>query len=288
MQRVLHADGFGKGERMTTTYTEEEVLVSVENVSKEYHGKLVLKNVNAVIRDIKTPGIVRGQVVGFIGPSGIGKTTLFRIIAGLEQPTSGRVVLDGSDRPVRAGEVGVVAQSYPLFAHRTVYSNLMLAARKQSPEKEAKEKVVTYLNDFDLADRTHAYPAELSGGQRQRTAILQQVLVGSQTLLMDEPFSGLDPIAKKKTQALIQRVADLDDKNSVIIVSHDMAAVSAVSDHVWMLGRDHDASGKTIPGAYITQTWNLLDRDLAWHPDICDQPQFLTFIRELEERFITA
>lgn len=270
---------------MTTTYTEEEVLVSVENVSKEYHGKLVLKNVNAVIRDIKTPGIVRGQVVGFIGPSGIGKTTLFRIIAGLEQPTSGRVVLDAANRPVRAGEVGVVAQSYPLFAHRTVYSNLMLAARKRLPEKEAREKVVSYLNDFDLADRTHAYPAELSGGQRQRCAILQQVLCSETFLLMDEPFSGLDPIAKAKAQALITRVANLNDKNTIIIVSHDIASTTMVADHLWLMGRQRDTDGKIIPGASIVDTYNLIDRDLAWHPEIDKQPEFTMFMHEVSDRF---
>jgi ABC-type nitrate/sulfonate/bicarbonate transport system ATPase subunit len=270
---------------MTTTYTEEEVLVSIENVSKEYHGKLVLKNVNAVIKDIKVTGEVKGQVVGFIGPSGIGKTTLFRIIAGLEQPTSGRVVLDDTNRPVRAGEVGVVAQNYPLFAHRTVFSNLMVAARKRLPEKEAREKVVGYLSDFDLADRTHAYPAELSGGQRQRCAILQQVLCSETFLLMDEPFSGLDPIAKAKAQALITRVANLNDKNTIIIVSHDIASTTMVSDHLWCLGRERDAAGKIVPGASIVQTYNLIDRDLAWHPEIDKQPEFTMFMHEVSDRF---
>lgn len=268
-----------------TGYTEEEILVSVENVSKEYQGKLVLKNVNAIIRDIRVTDQVKGQVVGFIGPSGIGKTTLFRIIAGLEQPTSGRVVLDGSNRPVRAGEVGVVAQNYPLFAHRTVMSNLMVAARKRLPEKEAKDKVVTYLNDFDLADRVHAYPAELSGGQRQRVAILQQVLCAVNFLLMDEPFSGLDPIAKAKAQALITRIANLDDKNTIIIVSHDIASTTMVSDHLWCLGRERDADGKIIPGASIVQTYNLIDRDLAWRPDIAKEPEFAMFMHEVGERF---
>lgn len=241
------------------TYTEEQVLLHLEDVTKEYDGHLVLKKVNATIRDLKVPGQVKGQVVGFIGPSGIGKTTACRIMAGFEQPTSGRVVLDSLDRPVRAGEVGVVAQNYPLFHHRTVMSNLMLAARKSYPEKDAHDRVVAYLADFGLSEIAHKYPAKISGGQRQRCAIIQQILARQHVILLDEPFSGLDPIAKKKTAALIDQVANLDDLNTIVIVSHDIAAVVSCCDHVWALGRDRDATGAVVPGAYIVENYNLLD-----------------------------
>lgn len=269
-----------------TTYTENEILLQVDDVTKSYGAKLVLKNVKAVIKDIHVAtGEVRGQVVGFIGPSGIGKSTLVRIMAGLDQPTSGRVVLDGLDRPVRAGEVGLVAQAYPLFPHRTVMGNLMRAARKSMKYEAAKAAVVQYLADFDLHDVAHRYPWQLSGGQRQRCAILQQILVGHAVIMMDEPFSGLDPIAKRKTQALIQKIANLDERNSIVIVSHDISAVSAVSDHLWLLGREHDPAGKLIPGAYIVETYNLIDRGLAWVPDIEQHPEFTAFVWEVNGRF---
>src|ERR1700739_972253 len=139
---------------MAAPCTYGKTLRNVKGVSLEYDGRPVLKHVSAEIKDIICSDHVQGQVVGFLGPSGIGKTQLFRIIAGLNKPTSGRVVINGQDRPVQAGEVGVVAQDYPLFEHRTVMSNLVLAAnQKEKDDKTARDKVVQYLNDFELSDK---------------------------------------------------------------------------------------------------------------------------------------
>src|SRR5947209_2879817 len=115
--------------------TYGKTLLKIENVSLEYDGRPFLKKVSAEIKDIIRADCTQGQVVGFLGPSGIGKTQLFRIIAGLNSSTSGRVSVNGEDRPVKAGEVGVVAQDYPLFEHRTVMSNLLLAARASCRER---------------------------------------------------------------------------------------------------------------------------------------------------------
>ncbi len=129
------------------------------------------------MKKIQRDGYVNGQIVGFIGPSGIGKTQLFRIIAGLNKPTAGQVIIHTDTHPVIAGEVGVVAQNYPLFAHRTVLSNLALAAtRKEKDAKVAHDKIMDFLNEFGLADKAPLYPSQLSGGQRQRIAIIQQIL----------------------------------------------------------------------------------------------------------------
>lgn len=104
-------------------------------------------------------------------------------------------------------------------------------------------------------------------------------------LIMDEPFSGLDPIAKRKTQQLIQRIANLDDRNTIVIVSHDISAVSAVADHLWLLGRDHEADGKIVPGAYIVSTYNLIDIGLAWQDGIEKRPEFTELVWEVNARF---
>src|SRR5271165_5125127 len=271
-----------------TSYTLGKTLLKIENVGLEYGGVPVLKNVNAEVRDIIVPGRVQGQVVGFLGPSGCGKTSLFRIIAGLNQPTSGRVSVNGLDRPVKAGEVGVVAQSYPLFEHRSVLGNLMLGARKKEQnETAAREKAMEMLKLFGLEDKFNLYPSQLSGGQRQRCAIIQQILCSEHFLLMDEPFSGLDLLMLEKTCELIQKVANMDELNTIIVVTHDITAAAAVADHLWLMGRDHDAKGNPLPGSHIVETYDLVERDLCWHPQIITQPKFMEFVREVKDRFRT-
>jgi polar amino acid transport system ATP-binding protein/sulfate transport system ATP-binding protein len=269
-----------------TAYSLGQTLLKIENVCLEYDGRPVLKNVNGEVRDIIVPGKVKGQVVGFLGPSGCGKTTLFRIIAGLLAPTSGRVTVNGFDRPVRAGEVGVVAQSYPLFEHRSILGNLLLGARqKEKDPSNARDRVMTLLQEFGLEDKYNLYPSQLSGGQRQRCAIIQQILCSEHFLLMDEPFSGLDLLMLEKTCELITKVADMDDLNTIIVVTHDVTAACSVADHLWLMGRDTDAAGNKVPGSRIVKEYNLIERDLCWQPDIITKAPFTDFVREVKEEF---
>jgi ABC-type nitrate/sulfonate/bicarbonate transport system ATPase subunit len=269
-----------------TEYSLGKSLLKIENVSLEYDGVPVLKDVSAEVRDIVVPGKVKGQVVGILGPSGCGKTSLFYIIAGLHKPTSGRVTVNGFDRPVRAGEVGVVAQSYPLFEHRSVLGNLMLGAmQKEHDAKTAREKVMALLREFELDDKFNLYPAQLSGGQRQRCAIIQQILCSEHFLLMDEPFSGLDLLMLERTCELICKVADMDDLNTIIVVTHDVTAACSVADHLWLMGRDRDGNGAPLSGSRIVKEYNLIERDLCWHPNIITTTKFTDFVREVKEEF---
>ncbi len=269
-----------------TSYTLGRTLLKIEHVGLEYDGRPVLRDVNAEVRDITVPGRAQGQVVGFLGPSGCGKTSLFRIVAGLNAPTSGRVTVNEMDRPVKAGEVGVVAQSYPLFEHRTVFGNLMLAAnRKEKDSGAAREKVMALLREFELDDKFGLYPAQLSGGQRQRCAIIQQILCSEHFLLMDEPFSGLDLLMLEKTCELISKVSNMDDLNTIIVVTHDVTAACSVADHLWLMGRDSDASGHKLPGSRIVKEYNLIERDLCWQPGIITTARFTDFVREVKEEF---
>src|SRR6059058_3617970 len=110
-------------------YEYRETLLSVEGVSLALGGRPVLRDVSLGVRNIVRPGRTQGQVVGLLGPSGMGKTTLFRVLAGLDVPDRGTVLLGEDGRPVERGMVGVVAQNYPLFEHRTVLGNLVVAGR---------------------------------------------------------------------------------------------------------------------------------------------------------------
>lgn len=274
---------------MIATYALNETLIRVENVSLKLGGHQILKNVNAEIKNIVRPDVAnQGQVVGFLGPSGIGKTQLLKILAGLQkEPYDGKVLITEKGLPVKAGMVGVVTQNYLLFDNYTVLTNLTVAAKQTGASyEESRKKAYEMLDRFGLRDRAKLYPAQLSGGQRQRIAIAQQLLCSEHFLLMDEPFSGLDPIMKDNVCGFVtSEVAAAHELNTVIIVTHDIRAALAVSDHIWMLGRDRDAGGNIVPGAYLKEVYNLIDMGLAWHKDIKLTKEFSDFVREIEEKF---
>lgn len=273
---------------MPPKYKYGETLLKIDHVSLSYDEKVILRDVNAEIRDVIRDDVTQGQVVGFLGPSGIGKTQMFRIIAGLNQPSAGQVLVGPQQTPVKAGMVGVVAQDYPLFENRTILSNLLLAAEQSEPNSAAAhEKVMGYLRRLDMVDRAQLYPAQISGGQRQRIAIAQQLLCSDHFLLMDEPFSGLDVVMEAKVCELIAEIASLDELNTIIVVTHDVTAAASVADHLWLMGRDRDEKGEIIPGAHIQEQYDLIERNLCWHPEITSSPAFLDFVREVKERFHT-
>jgi len=272
---------------MTHPYELHDTLIKVDHVHASRGGRPILRDIAVEIRDIVRPDVAdQGQVVGVLGPSGVGKTTLFRILAGLDAPSHGRVLVGERQEPVRPGMVGVVFQHYPLFEHRRVLGNLAIAARRAGvPDGEARARAL--LERFGLGDRGDAWPSELSGGQRQRVAILQQLLCGHTYLLMDEPFSGLDPISKHHACALIAEVSRMHEQNTILIVTHDIREAVKVSDTLWLIGRGRAPSGEPLPGSTIVETYNLIERDLAWHPDIERTAAFAAFVRELEDRVET-
>jgi ABC-type nitrate/sulfonate/bicarbonate transport system ATPase subunit len=266
-------------------HTLGERLLTIDNVCVAYD-KPVLQNVSASIHNIQRKDVEQGQVVCLLGPSGVGKTQLFRCIAGLQRPNSGSVKLYGKDGEVKPGEVGVVAQHYPLFNHRTVLGNLMVAAAKScKSDKESRDKSLAMLEEFHLADKAHAYPLALSGGQRQRIAIAQQLLCSSYFMLMDEPFSGLDPLAKDRVCETILRVATTHELNTNIVITHDIDCAITIADTLWILGREMDAQGVPIPGANIKEVYNLAEMGLAWDPDIQSKPEFFKLSTHLKQQF---
>jgi ABC-type polar amino acid transport system ATPase subunit len=263
--------------------TYGERLLSVEHVNLSFGEKIVLRDVNAEIHKVQRRCHIQGCVIGFLGRSGSGKTQLARIISGLQQPTSGGVFINAEHDPVKAGSVGMVFQEYPLYEHRRVIGNLMIAAeRKYKDYPEAVNQAQTILNRFGLTDKIKAYPAELSGGQRQRISIAQQLLSSDHFIILDEPSSGLDPIAKEELAKLIVDISCLDELNVVLVISHDIRFISAISDHMWVLGREEG-----LPGSRLVQFYDLVEMGLCWQQGITTRPDFVDFVREVEERFRT-
>ncbi len=136
-----------------------------------------------------------------------------------------------------------------------------------------------------MEDRANVYPAQLSGGQRQRVAIAQQFMCSEHFLLLDEPFSGLDPMAIDRVCEMLNEVAGLHELNTIVVVTHDISAALEVSDTIWLMGRDRDAAGKIIPGAKIQTSYNLIERGLAWRDGITSTPEFLATLGEVRARF---
>lgn len=271
---------------MTANYETRQTLLKVENISLNLGGNQILHNLSLEIRNLHRPNLATGQVVGLLGPSGIGKTRLFRILAGLDQPDSGTVLVGESGEPVKKGMIGVVAQNYPLFQHRTVRGNLLIAGKRAGlAPSQAQDKAQSYLQRFQLSDRANLYPSQLSGGERQRVAIAQQFMCSEHFLLMDEPFSGLDLVAVDRVCELISEVAAADDLNTIVVVTHDIVAALEVCDTILLLGRDRDGAGNAIPGSRIQKSFDLIARNLAWRDGITSAPEFLDTLREIREYF---
>ena len=262
-----------------------EVLLEVRDVALRLGNNQILDKLSFEVRDRVRPGAVTGQLVGLLGPSGVGKTRLLRLIAGLDRPDAG-VILGPKSQPMAAGTVGVVFQNYVLLRHRTVMGNLVTAGVVNGMSRaEAKDKASHLLERFGLADRGSFYPAQLSGGQRQRVAIAQQLVHQKPLLLMDEPFSGLDPVALQGVIKLVAEVAHTHEHNTIIIITHDIRAAMLVSDTLLLLGRDRTPEGKIVPGAHIQQSYDMVERGMAWRDDLERDPQFPAMERELIDRF---
>jgi ABC-type nitrate/sulfonate/bicarbonate transport system ATPase subunit len=260
-------------------YERHERLLTIENLSLQYGEKLILRDVNLHVDNIVRPGMMQGQVVALLGLSGSGKTQLFRCIAGMQAPSQGRVLLNDSKHPVQAGEVGVVQQAYPLLNHRTVWSNLLLATHGIEIAKNRAEEL---LNHFGLFDKKNAYPQELSGGQRQRLAIIQQLLCSSYFLLMDEPFSGLDVVAKERVYETIRTVSTANELNTLIFTTHSLESAVTLADEIWVLGKEAEK-----PGTTVVDRIDLAAMGMAWTPNIQNHPQFWPTIQHLQEKFKT-
>lgn len=205
-------------------------MIKLENVNKNFGDTNVLKNINLTVN--------RGEKLVVIGPSGSGKSTLIRCMNYLEEPTSGKVTVDGYDLRFKKSLAKVrqytamVFQQFNLYPHMTVLDNLTLAPMKLQnvSKKEAEESGLKYLERVGLKDKAYSYPSQLSGGQQQRVAIARALNMHPKIMLFDEPTSALDP---EMIQEVLDVMIGLSKENiTMVVVTHEMGFARQVADRV--------------------------------------------------------
>ncbi|NLX61028.1 MAG: methionine ABC transporter ATP-binding protein [Tissierellia bacterium] len=211
-------------------------MIKIENLSKTFYDEnnaiKALKNINLQINE--------GEIFGIIGLSGAGKSTLIRCINRLEEPTEGKIFIQGEDitaydkedlRKLRKN-IGMIFQHFNLFLQKTVYKNIAFPLELEGlPKEEIEKRVDTLLDYVDLKDKKYAYPAQLSGGQKQRVAIARALANNPKILLSDEGTSALDPKTTKSILDLLRRTRD-EFGLTIVLITHQMEVIKDICDRV--------------------------------------------------------
>lgn len=203
-------------------------MLELKNISKAYGSKVIFENFNLTIS--------QGRILALVGPSGGGKTTLLRMLAGLEKVDSGQIIYNGEEVAIDHLEernlLGFVFQDFQLFPHMTVLENLILSPMKTmgTSKDVAKEKAIGLLNRLGLEEHVEVYPHSLSGGQKQRVALARAMMIDPQIIGYDEPTSALDPELRKEVEQLI--LQNRETGITQIVVTHDLAFAENIADDI--------------------------------------------------------
>ena len=210
--------------------------LKVKNIDLSFGKEKILNGLNLEIE--------KGSVVAITGESGSGKTSLLRVICGLESPSNGEIVLDTqtlfNDKisvPTEKRNIGLVIQEKVLFPHLDVRKNIEFGISKKNSKEDLSNEIMEKLNISDLAKK---YPHELSGGESQRVALGRSIIMTPKVLMLDEPFTGLDKKLKTKIYPVIKSILQ-DNKITSLLVTHDLNEVRALADKCFNL-----QSGKLV------------------------------------------
>ena len=214
--------------------TNNDVLIKVEGLKKSFGSNEVLKGIDAEIH--------KGDVMVVIGASGSGKSTFLRCLNLLEEPTDGKIIVDGVDINdknidinLHRRKMGMVFQQFNLFPHMTVLKNMTLGPVKllKKSKEEAAKEAMELLERVGLADRANDYPSQLSGGQKQRVAIVRALCMNPEVMLFDEPTSALDPEMVGEVLEVMKRLAK--DGMTMVVVTHEMGFAREVASRVMFM-----------------------------------------------------
>lgn len=241
--------------------------IEFKEICKSYDGEnQVLKSINLDVE--------KGELVTLLGPSGCGKSTLLRSLAGLEQISSGRIILDGediTDVPVQKRGIGMVFQQYSLFQNMNVEDNIAFGLKIAKMDKKLiQEKVKNAIEMVDLVGKEKSYPSQLSGGQQQRVAIARAIVMEPKVLLLDEPLSAIDAKLRRELQEKIKKVQK-ELKITTIFVTHDQDEAMIMSDKIHLMNNGVvEQSGNPVQlythpvskfAAEFIGHYNILDKD---------------------------
>jgi NitT/TauT family transport system ATP-binding protein len=242
--------------------------LTIDRVWKEYGDQIVLENL--------TLEVAPRSFLALVGPSGCGKTTFLRMILGQEQPSRGRIILDGAPLPREPGpDRGVVYQRYSVFPHLTVLGNVMLGPELQTSRflgrrlgaarRALADEARAMLAEVGLQGSEAKYPAQLSGGMQQRLALAQALIMRPRVLLLDEPFGALDPGIRAEIHALMKRLWN-EVPMTVVMVTHDLREAFTLATRIIAFERVRDRpEERQRYGATIT-------KDIAiWPPRVAGQ-----------------
>lgn len=207
------------------------ILIELKNVNKFYGTHQVLKDINLIVSE--------GEKLVIIGPSGSGKSTTIRCMNGLEEVSSGKVIINGIELTHKTKLTicrkycAMVFQHFNLYPHMSVLENLTLAPMKiqKKSKKEAQEIAYKYLKVVGLEEKANVYPATLSGGQQQRVAIARSLCTQKKIILFDEPTSALDPETVQEVLDVMRKIS-LEKGTTMVIVTHEMGFAKEVADRV--------------------------------------------------------
>jgi len=207
-------------------------LVSVRNVQKTYFTRQApVQAVASASLDVS-----RGEFVSLLGPSGCGKSTLLMMIAGLEQPTGGSILLGGSEVKKPRRDIGVIFQDATLLPWKSALDNVLFPVRiLKLPIEAYRRRALELLNMVGLSGFEHKKPSQLSGGMRQRVSICRALIHDPDILLMDEPFSALDAITRDQMNVALSEILE-SYKKTVVFVTHSIREAAFLSDRVVVMG----------------------------------------------------
>lgn len=216
---------------MSSKEKRQDALLAVDDLGLVYTDRAekvrVLEHINFILP--------AGRHLTVVGPSGCGKSSLLRIIAGLQAPTEGTVYFDGREMTGPRPDLAIVFQDYGLFPWKTVEENILLPARLYH-QHLAESEITALLTQLGLEQVRRHYPGELSGGQKQRTALGRAMVMKPKLLLMDEPFSALDPAMRRQCQELFKEFIR-ESKTATIIVTHSREEAASLGEKTLVFAR---------------------------------------------------